>query len=65
MGNWASSFGYFLGKLIPDIDKYLLPIIGLIVIVSVAPPILEVLKSKEGRTKLLQSSRSILKRFSK
>ncbi|MEK7604986.1 MAG: VTT domain-containing protein [Patescibacteria group bacterium] len=58
-------FGYFLGKLIPDIDKYLLPIIGLIVIVSVAPPILEVLKSKEGRTKLLQSSRSILKRFSK
>lgn len=33
-----SSAGYFLGKTIPDIDRYLLPIIGIIVIVSVAPP---------------------------
>ncbi len=30
--------GYFLGEWIPDIDKYLLPIIALIIIVSVAPP---------------------------
>lgn len=30
--------GYFLGNLIPDIDRYLLPIIALIVIASVAPP---------------------------
>lgn len=30
--------GYFLGSLIPDIDRYLLPIIALIVIASVAPP---------------------------
>ena len=31
---WA---GYYLGTVVPDIDKYLLPIIAAIVIVSVAP----------------------------
>lgn len=29
--------GYFLGSLIPDIDRYLLPIIGVIVLASVVP----------------------------
>jgi len=29
--------GYYLGALIPDIDKYLLPIIGLLVILSLLP----------------------------
>ncbi len=33
---WA---GYFLGQLIPDVEKYLLPIIGVIVILSVIPSI--------------------------
>jgi membrane-associated protein len=31
--------GYFLGQLIPDVDKYLLPIILVIIIVSIAPSI--------------------------
>lgn len=30
--------GYFLGSAIPDIDRYLLPIIALIIAASVAPP---------------------------
>jgi membrane-associated protein len=30
--------GYFLGQIIPDIDRYLLPIIALIILASVAPP---------------------------
>lgn len=34
---WA---GYFLGSLVPDIDKYLLPIIALIIIASVAPSLI-------------------------
>jgi membrane-associated protein len=29
--------GYWLGNLIPDVDKYLLPIVGAIVVLSVAP----------------------------
>jgi membrane-associated protein len=33
---WA---GYFLGTLIPDVDRYLLPIIALIIVVSVAPSV--------------------------
>lgn len=31
--------GYFLGNIIPDIEKYLLPVIGLIVLVSIVPAI--------------------------
>ena len=40
---WA---GYFLGSIIPDVDKYLLPIIGVIVIISVTPPIYHIIKAK-------------------
>lgn len=29
--------GYFLGKTIPDVDKYLLPIVGAIIVISVIP----------------------------
>lgn len=44
IGGFAWTFGitllgYFLGKSIPDVDKYLLPIIGVIVVVSLAPSI--------------------------
>lgn len=37
---WAAGMtllGYFLGALIPNVDRYLLPIIGIIIILSVAP----------------------------
>ncbi len=37
---WAmgmSLAGYFLGNVIPGVDRYLLPIVGLIIVVSVAP----------------------------
>ncbi len=36
--------GYFLGKTIPDVDKYLLPIIAGIVIISVLPGLVHILK---------------------
>jgi membrane-associated protein len=41
--------GYFLGRLIPDVDKYLLPIIGIIVLISIAPAVKEILGTKEKR----------------
>lgn len=40
---WATGMtvgGYFLGNLIPNVDKYLLPIIAVIVVVSVVPALL-------------------------
>jgi len=49
---WAvgiSYAGYFLGSMIPGVDKYLLPIIVLIVGVSVAPGFYHVLKDKKQR----------------
>ena len=46
--------GYFLGHLIPDVDKYLLPIILLIVIASVAPTAFHLLKDPESRGQLIK-----------
>lgn len=46
--------GYYLGSVIPDVDKYLLPIIGLIIILSITPAILHVLKDKKDRDQILR-----------
>ncbi len=62
---WAVALpylGYYLGKSIPDIDKYLIPVIGLIIIVSLAPGIYHTLKTKEQRKKLYDLTISILSR---
>lgn len=45
--------GYFLGSLIPDVDKYLLPIIGFIVIASVLPQAIHILKDANMRKQIL------------
>jgi membrane-associated protein len=49
---WAvgvTLLGYVLGETIPDIDKYLLPVIGLIVFLSVLPVLFEVRKARRHR----------------
>lgn len=46
---WAggvSLAGFWLGSLVPDVDKYLLPIIGGIILISILPPILHLLKER-------------------
>jgi membrane-associated protein len=46
---WAvgvTTAGYILGDTIPSIDRYLLPIIALIVVASVAPAVVEVLRQR-------------------
>ncbi len=59
--------GYFLGSIIPDVDKYLLPIIGLIVIFSVLPPVLHLYKEnkKSWDQKLLENFQLIRHRLFK
>jgi membrane-associated protein len=56
--------GYFLGNVIPkeDVDKYLLPIIILIVFLSVLPAVIHVLRDEEMRTGLIQTGRKVLRR---
>lgn len=38
--------GYFFGRIIPDVDKYLLPIIGFIIIASVLPTAVHLLRER-------------------
>jgi membrane-associated protein len=42
----VTTAGYFLGKTVPDIDKYLLPVIGLIIVLSLIPVFLEARKQR-------------------
>jgi membrane-associated protein len=38
--------GYFLGQVIPDVDKYLLPIVLVIILVSISPSILHLYQER-------------------
>lgn len=44
--------GYFLGNAIPDIEKYLIPIILVIVLASVIPPLRQLAKDPKQRAKI-------------
>ena len=47
---WVSSMsllGFYLGSVIPDIDQYVLPIVGAIIIVSLIPAVIGYLRSKK------------------
>lgn len=54
--------GFYMGSVIPDVDKYLLPIIGAIVILSVLPQTISILKNEKARQHILVL---ILKPFKK
>ena len=46
-----TGIGYFLGEEIPNIDKYLLPLIGIVCLVSFSPIIFEFFKRKGRQNK--------------
>ena len=53
---WAlgiSYAGFYLGSIIPDVDKYLLPIIIVIILVSISPALYHAFKDKPTRDKIL------------
>lgn len=54
--------GYFLGKSIPNIDHYLLPIVALIIVVSVLPSAMHLLKDPKTRSALMARINHFLKR---
>ncbi len=39
--------GYFLGSVVPDVDKYIVPVLVIIIIVSVAPPLWHLYKENK------------------
>ena len=49
--------GYYLGRLIPDVDKYLLPIIGLIIIASILPGLHHILVDAEIKASIIKKIR--------
>lgn len=62
---WAvglSLAGYFLGSLIPDVDKYLLPIVLIIIFLSVAPSAYHILKEPHHRKKILAMALRLFKK---
>jgi membrane-associated protein len=63
---WAvgvTLLGYFLGNLIPDVDKYLLPVIIVIVLISVLPGVIHVLRDDDMRNGLIGIAKRSLARI--
>lgn len=52
-GVGLSIAGYFLGRSIPDVDKYLLPILAVIIFISILPGIIHFLKDEKYRTSII------------
>ena len=47
----VSAAGYALGKTIPSIDRYLLPVIAVVVLVSLTPIALEAIRNRRSRVR--------------
>jgi membrane-associated protein len=45
-GVGVTSLGFVIGDVVPDIDRYLLPVIGLIIVLSLIPVVIEVVKAR-------------------
>lgn len=61
---WAggvTAAGYILGNVIPDVDKYLLPIIILLVIIPGLPSLIHVLRDEEMRTSIINLPRNLIR----
>lgn len=58
VGGWFEARGI-------DIDHYLLPIIAAILILSVLPPVIHMLKDKKSRQQLKDTARKLWQRFKK
>jgi membrane-associated protein len=56
--------GYFLGNSIPNIDKYLIPIVLLIIFLSVLPTVIHILKDEENRKNISNGFKKMFARTS-
>lgn len=53
--------GYFLGNAVPNIDKYLVPIILAIIFLSILPTAIHILKDPEHRAQIINIIKKILR----
>ncbi len=51
--------GFFLGNLIPSVDKYLLPIIVMIVIASVLPSVIHIMRERKDDNELKVAAKEL------
>lgn len=61
---WAvgvTLLGYFLGQAIPDAEKYLLPLTLLIIVVTLIPSLVHMVKDQESRAKIIHHVKHIRK----
>ena len=54
--------GYYLGSVVPNVDRYLLPIIGLIVLLSILPSLIHILKNPTHRRQIVEFVKSKVKK---
>jgi membrane-associated protein len=62
---WAvgvTTAGYVLGSTVPSIDRYLLPIIAGIIILSLAPTIIEIMKDDRRRRQVFETIHALIRR---
>lgn len=55
--------GYYLGRSIPGVDQYLLPIILGIILLSVSPGIVHILRNREDRRRIISGLRALVRRY--
>lgn len=57
--------GYFLGSSIPGVDKYLVPIIGVIIVSSLLPAFFQVVRTRERRRNFMAQLGGAWRKFRK
>lgn len=61
-GIGISLAGYYLGSLIPDVDRYLIPIIAAIILVSALPGIIHLVRDAKQREQVILALKKFLSR---
>lgn len=61
-GAGVTILGYYFGKYVPNIDKYILPIIGLVMILSFGPAVYHIAKDPKARALLKAKLRMLVLR---
>lgn len=63
---WAvgvTVLGYFLGSVIPDVDKYLIPIAAGIILITIVPGLWHLLKDQEKRAMYVSHAKKSVHKF--